>query len=266
MVTRPSPPATRKTPSRGQTSVCPQPNASFLTLLLTLLLAPLIHARPSKTATIDTFCLTIRNEFLESTPAFFSGPDPWVRLDRLPNTFSDAAIATVYAEGPRIKWVVLEMQGPDNAWYETTNYFFDEDGFLQKRERRLNQYSSDIQVNESFYFEKRKRIKSSFHHQRLPENDSAEKDKAQAIPSDESETTQKPAALACPSCAHSSKENWDTFYDPGAPLYTSTADLPEPFLKLDFKQLASLKCPFCASSFDPLSSLLKFTRLVSFTR
>ena len=218
--------------NQGQTSVCP---SSVKTFLLLILLGQVTHARAAKATTIDAFCLKTRNEFLESAPTFFSGPDPWVQLDRLPNTFPDAAIATVYAEGPRVKWVVLEMQGPDNAWYETTNYFFDENGFLQKRERRLDQYSSHIQVNESFYFENRKRIKTSFHHQQLSENNSAEKD----------------------------KENWDTFYDPDAPLYTTTADLPESFLKVEFKQLASFSKLYIS---NPSSSLLKFSRLVLFTR
>jgi hypothetical protein len=222
--------------NRGQSSVCPRINSSLrIFLLLTILLPQIIRGRPAKTALIDASCLTIRNEFLEATPAFFSGPDPWVQLDRLPHTFPDAAIAAVYSEGPRIKWVVLEMQGPDNAWYEITNYFFDESGLLQKRERRLDQYSSHIQVSENFYFENRKRIKTSFHHQQLSENNSAEKD----------------------------KENWDTFYDPDAPLYTSTADLPVPFLKVEFKQLASF---INIESSNPSSSLLKFTRLVIFKR
>jgi len=197
-------------------------------------------ARPSKTSAIDDFCLAIRNEFVEAVPQYFSGPDPWVQLDRLPNSFADVAVATVYYEGARIKWVVLEMEGPGNAWFETTHYFFDEDGRIKKRERHLDQYLSHIRIREDQYFDAQRIIKTGFHHSRLTENSSVSADKPGA--------NENPAPSACSSCANSPKENWDSFFDPNAPFYTSTADLPDLFLKAESKHLAGLNSRFLFGS------------------
>ncbi len=173
-------------------------------------------AGTSKTAAIDDFCQATRAEFVEATPQFFSGPDPWVQLDRLPAAFADAAVATVYYEGHQVKWVVLSMQGPDNVWYETTHYFFDAKGLVEKRERHLDEYKSHIQVDEDLYFRDRKVFKTTYHHRALSENDQPDAHRAGAA----------------------DKENWDTFFDPDAPFYTDREDLPRVFLDGGGAQLA----------------------------
>jgi hypothetical protein len=160
-------------------------------------------AGPSKTVVIDDLCRAIRKEFVEADPRYFAGPDPWVQLDQQPDSFADPAVATVYQEGTRIRWVVLEMQGPDDTWFEITSYFFDEDGLLRKRERRLDEYSSHIQVNDDRYFMNGKAIKENYRHAALTD-----------------------------------KENWEIFSDPEAPIYSSTAELPEIFFSGALDRLA----------------------------
>lgn len=186
----------------------------------------LANANSEKTAAIDDFCVTIRNEFVESAPRYFSGPDPWVQLDRLPDSFADVAVATVYTEGSRVRWVVLEMAGPQDGWFETTHYFFDQQGLVKKRERLLEQNSANVRVEESMYFQKGKIIKTSYRHSPLHPG---RRDRRK-------------------------EEDWDAFYDPNAPEYETTADLPSPFLTAEFKQLALRSIP-CVCVPDVLNLL-----------
>ena len=161
-------------------------------------------SRSNNTRAIDDFCGAIRRQFRESAPRYFSGPNPWVESDDLPDDFTDAAIATVYHEGARVSWVVLEVAGNKGAWFETTQYFFDEAGLIRKRVRHFEAPSGNVQIDEDTYFEKGRAIKNRYHH----------------------------APLAA------GKENWDTFADPDAPNYTSTAQLPVVFLDGELRQLA----------------------------
>lgn len=171
--------------------------------LLALSLSASAHL--SKAAAIDGFCLAVRRAFVETQPRYFSGPNPWVELDTLPDEYPDAAIASVYSEGSRVAWVVLEMAGPGDAWFETTNYFFDDTGAIRKRERHFEQPDANVRIQEDTYFEKGKVMKTRYHHSPLGRG----------------------------------KENWDTMYDPNAPEYSSTADLPVLFLDGDSRQLAA---------------------------
>ncbi len=205
-------PAWRKLRCVSQRFRCPAARYPAFLLLLALPLSHHLSAAPSKTVTIDNLCRDIRKEFVEAEPHYFAGPDPWTQLDKPPDSDADGVIATVYQEGARIRWVVLEMADPDNAWSQTTHYFFDENGFIQKRERRLSDYNSHIQVNEDRYFVNGKEMKTNYRSAPLP-------DEGSSAPQ---------------------KENWETFSDPEAPLYISTADLPEVFLTAAFEKLADL--------------------------
>ena len=179
---------------------------AFLAVALGLILSLCAQGRPNHIQRIDAECAVIRAEFVASLPRYFSGPEPWVQLDRLPDAFADAAIASVYSEGPRLRWLVLDMAGPNNGWFERTSYFFDEAGFVEKRERLLEEDSSNTRVQESTYFEKGRIIKTTYHHAPLQ-------------------------------LGHDSKENLDVFYDPNAPEYTSTAELPSLFFMMELRQL-----------------------------
>ncbi len=167
------------------------------------------RGHPSKTQAIDDFCAAIRHEFVEAAPHYFSGPNPWVELLALPDEYADAALASVYSEGSRVAWVVLEMAGPGNAWFETTDYFFDEAGLIRKRERLFEQPDANVLIKEATYFNKGKVLKTSYHHSPLS----------------------------------GGKENWDRLYDPNAPDYTSTADLPVSFQTDGLKRLTNLRHP-----------------------
>jgi hypothetical protein len=109
------------------------------------------QGHPNRSRQIDQDSLAIRAEFLEALPHYFSGPEPWVQLDRLPDAFADAALVSIYSEGPRLRWLILEMAGPNNGWYETTSYFFDEAGHVEKRERQLEENTANVRVEESTY-------------------------------------------------------------------------------------------------------------------
>jgi hypothetical protein len=172
-----------------------------------LALGPSAHAHNSKTTAVDELCSAIRHEFVEAEPRYFSGPNPWVGLNKLPDEYPDAALATVYSEGSRVVWVILQMAGPGNAWFETTNYFFDGTGLVRKRERHFEQPDANVAISEDTYFEERKVIKASYHHGTLRKG----------------------------------KEDWDNLYDPRAPDYTSTGDLPVSFVQENFKQLTQMR-------------------------
>lgn len=178
---------------------------------------------------------------MESAPRFFSGPGPWVQLDRLPDSFADVALAAVYNEGERVRWVVLDMAGSDNGWFETTQYFFDENGLIKKRERRLEQNRANVRVEESMYFQRGKIIKTAYRHFPLIAKQ-----------------------------GQRNKEDWDVFYDPGAPEYTSTAELPQLFSSTELKHVAGRIAPLvCVPDVpcywaDKPPSLIKFSRPMIF--
>lgn len=170
----------------------------------------------SKTTVIDDFCKTVRGEFVETVPRYFSGPDPWIEVISpgfngpefysKPDQSPDVALASVYSEGSRVVWLVLAIAGPSNVWSETMQYFFDESGLIRKRERLYQQADANVLISETTYFSKGRILKASYHHGPLRRG----------------------------------RENLDRLYDPHAPDYTSTADLPVPFLTGESKQLSSL--------------------------
>ncbi len=199
-----------------------------------LLLSAAAHqaaARPSKTALIDGLCQSIRNEFVETKPLYFAGPDPWQELDAQPNSIDDKALVSIYREGSSIRWLVLEMLASDNSWFETTQYYFDEVGVVRMRERDLHGYAANIHIQERVYLQNRRVIKTLYQRNRI--------DVSHAL--------------------SGGKEDPDSFLDPNAPLYTDAGQLPVEFLGVD-PNWAYLRNIY---PLEALSSLVKFSRPAS---
>jgi hypothetical protein len=111
------------------------------------------QARPKKQAAIDDYCQRLRAEFVEAHPAVFSGPTPWVELERPPGRLPEGTLALVYAQGSQARWVVLLIQGPHHQWSQTVNYFYGADNRLVKRERYLDQVPANTALQEFLYYE-----------------------------------------------------------------------------------------------------------------
>jgi hypothetical protein len=177
--------------------------------------------RSGKIQGIDALCQATRQEFVEGMPRYFSGPDPWLEGERWPASLASGALAGVYAEGARVRWVVLQISGPGHVWSETTDYFFDEAGVILKRERRLEHIPANVRVEESTYFQRGKVIRTRYRHTPL-----------------QPATRGKPVARG--------KEDWDKFFDPNAPEYRSTGDLPVLFREPQMRQVSQLgELPVC---------------------
>ncbi len=99
----------------------------------------MVEARPKHLSGIDDYCNRLKAEFVEARPILFSGPDPWAELDEPPPHFRDEALATVYLDGEKIRWVVMQLGARQDAWSETVQYFYGPDGNLVKRERYLDE-------------------------------------------------------------------------------------------------------------------------------
>jgi hypothetical protein len=129
-------------------------------------------------------------------------------LPELPLEFEDAAVATVYLEGTRIQWVVLELQGGGgteaNGWYERVDYYFDVEGRVVKRQRHLEHLPANSVLDETKYYSKGKKLKARLTHHALAKG----------------------------------PEDWSKLFDPGAPEYTSANDLPFPAISVRRQRLA----------------------------
>jgi hypothetical protein len=90
--------------------------------------------------------------------------------------------------------VVLLMRGPRHDWFQTVSYFYDADGLLLKRERYLEQTSSNTALEEALYYEHGKMFSR----------------------------TSKDRPL------NGGHEDTSLFNDPDAPEFGSTDDLPFP--------------------------------------
>ena len=123
------------------------------------------------------------------------------------------ALAEVHTEGARVRWVVLEISGPDHVWCETTDYFFGEAGVILKRERRLEHISANVRVEEITYFRRGKAMQTRYRHMPL-----------------------QPATRGA--------QDWDTFFDPNALEYRSTGDLPVGFREPQMQQVSQLRQPW----------------------
>jgi hypothetical protein len=152
------------------------------------------QARTKKLVAIDELCRRLRSEFIEAQPAIFSGPNPWVPLERAPSRLREGTLAYVYSEGPLTRWVVLLIEGPHHAWSETVNYFFASNGQLLKRERYLEDVTSNTALEENRYYENGELLNRSTGHHALK----------------------------------SGHENSDQFNDQDAPEFISVDDLPFP--------------------------------------
>jgi hypothetical protein len=166
------------------------------------------QAWTNKQAEIDVYCQQLRQQFKDVPPYYFSGPDPWAELPELPLDFEDAAVATVYMDGTRIQWVVLELQGGGgtgaNGWYEKVDYYFDLEGKIVKRERHLEHVAANSAVDESKYYVKGKKLKARMTHHALANG----------------------------------PEDWSKLFDPEAPEYTSANELPFPAISVRRQRLA----------------------------
>ncbi|MBV8070510.1 MAG: hypothetical protein JO270_11430 [Acidobacteriaceae bacterium] len=178
-----------------------------------LLFAAILHpalssAKSKRLIAIDAYCTQIRDEFRETVPLAFAGPDPWVEIDDIGAALSDDTIAYVYADGPRIRWVVLMMSGSKQNWNQTVDYYFRDDGTIAKRERLLDSAAANIELQEVSYYENGRPVKEFTHHHALGPG----------------------------------REDSSRLDDPDAPVYMSVQDLPFPNTPDYWRQLAGLPC------------------------
>ncbi len=165
---------------------------------------PLACARSHKFAAIDAYCEQIKDEFRETVPVAFSGPDPWAQVDGLSTAFSDDVLAYVYAEGPAIRWVELTLSGPKGSWTQVVDYYFREDGTIAKRERFLRSLAANIDLQQVSYYKHGSVLKEHTHHHPLGPG----------------------------------REEGAKFDDPGAPVYLTVDELPFPDTPDYWRQLA----------------------------
>ena len=190
-------------------------------LVVPIALCPAIAgARSKKGAVIDEYCAQLRDEFRETVPVAFAGPDPWVEIDDVGATLSDDTLAYVYAEGPVIRWVVLIMNGPRRAWTQTVDYYFREDGTIAKRDRLLRAITANIEMEEVTYYAKGRAFKDYTHHHAL-------------------------------GAGHQDSSKLD---DPDAPAYLNVQDLPFPDSPDYLRQIAGLRRLRGDTLFAPLRS------------
>jgi hypothetical protein len=165
----------------------------YLAAALVLVEGRLFAGQKSQAVGIDSTCAATRNGFREAAPFYFAGPEPWVELDHPPSTLVDGALATVYASGPRIRLLVLQVtREASHPWFESTEYCFDGSGALLRQSRRLEHEEANIVIEDTKYFSRYKPFKSSYKHHSL----------------------------------HPGVEDWDKFSDPGTPDYLDVSDLP----------------------------------------
>jgi hypothetical protein len=181
------------------------------TLLLVLMVLaagpPAAYGRPKKLAAIDLYCERLKTEFLESAPVLFVGPDPWTELEKRPDSIADDVLASVYAEGLKIRWVVLQIAGPNRQWSETVSYFFDKNDLLVKRERYLDQRAANIAFEEIRYYTNGEVLTERTHHHALGPG----------------------------------RQDSSQFDDPDAPDFLAVDDLPFPKSVNLWRQLASTR-------------------------
>lgn len=104
-------------------------------------------------AAIEDYCGGLKAEFIEATPVLFSGPDPWAEVDESPPHFRDEALAIVYLDGENIRWVIMQLGTRQDAWTETVQYFYSAGGNLVKRERHLDEPTSNTALQEVLYYQ-----------------------------------------------------------------------------------------------------------------
>jgi len=153
------------------------------------------QGRPKKQAVIDDYCQRLRSEFVETQPAVFSGPNPWVQLEDAPGRVLEGMLALVYAEGSQARWVVLLVRGPHHEWTQTVNYFYAADNRLVKRERYLDQVPANTALQEVLYYQDGAVFSKTSHHQALK----------------------------------AGREDGSQFDDPNAPEFGSVEELPFPY-------------------------------------
>jgi hypothetical protein len=141
--------------------------ALWITLFLISGSPAVLFGRSRKLVEIDDYCQRVQAEFREAAPITFAGPDPWVQVDEALETARQDAVAYVYAAGPRIVWVFLQLNGAREIWHEDVYYFFREDGTLAKRKRNLEDTGANIALEVLTYYDHGRILKQKMHRHAL---------------------------------------------------------------------------------------------------
>jgi hypothetical protein len=137
-------------------------------LLAALAAVPVLAtAKNKKIEEIDAYCSGIESKLRSTAPYVLTGPDPWVLLDAAPAEMEDSALAFVYAEGPRIRWVFIRLAAESGQWLEDVNYYYDPAGSLVRRTRHLDYAPANLQLDETIYFDEGEVFKEKVHHRNL---------------------------------------------------------------------------------------------------
>ena len=151
-------------------------------------------ARSKKIDAIDSECDGLHDSFREAVPLSFSGPNPWMEMDAPQKADPGYAVALVYAAGPKIRWVVMQLLDDAERWTENVDYCFAEDGSIERRGRQLESRKANVVLEVVTYYEGHKVLKEKTRH-RAPDT---------------------------------RREDSSKMEDPGAPLYWTVDDLPFP--------------------------------------
>jgi hypothetical protein len=140
-----------------------------LCLLCVAVLAPqaLLMGRSKKLDAIDSECDNLHEFFQEAIPLRFSGPNPWMELDEEQKADPGYAVALVYAAGPRIRWVVMQLADDGERWTENVDYCFAEDGTIARRQRELESREANTELEIVTYYEGRRVLKRKVHHRAM---------------------------------------------------------------------------------------------------
>jgi len=150
--------------------------------------------RSKKLDAVDSECDSLPDFFREAAPLRFSGPNPWMELDEEQTADPGYAVALVYAAGPRIRWVMMQLADDGGRWTENVEYCFAEDGKIVRRQRQLESREANTELKVITYYEGRHVLKEKVHHQSM----------------------------------RSGREDASKLADPDAPIYWTVDELPFP--------------------------------------
>jgi hypothetical protein len=154
-----------------------------------------LTARSKQIEAIDRDCDSLHELFREATPLRFSGPSPWMELDKEQTADPGYAVALVYTAGPRIRWVLLQLADDVDRWTENVDYCFADNGTIARRTRQLNSREANTELNAMTYYAGHRVLKEKVHHHPL----------------------------------NGGREDNSKMEDPGAPIYWTVNELPFPF-------------------------------------
>jgi hypothetical protein len=164
-------------------------------LCLAVLGAPgLLTGRSKQIQAIDSDCDSLHELFQEARPLRFSGPSPWMELEREQRADPGYAVALVYAAGPRVRWVLLQLADDGERWTENVDYCFADDGTIARRTRQVNSREANTELEVITYYAGHRVLKEKVHHHALS----------------------------------GGREDNSKMLDPGAPVYWTVNQLPFP--------------------------------------